>query len=117
MPLSLACCFVLLELGKSTPLSNQTPGTLMAYFQWHEPTERLGMSNETWRVRRAADTTSVFRQASDFKWTEQEKQKKRGPDCDLAWRYVTGVSKNVGTWKRLLLLKQRAKSMSRLRSG
>ena len=49
--------------GKSTPLSNQPPGRLTSYFQWHESTGRLGTAYETQRVRSAVDTTSVFRQA------------------------------------------------------
>src|SRR5260370_10850520 len=49
--------------GKSTPLSNQPPGNLSAYFQWHESTGRLGTAYETQKVRSAVDTTSIFRQA------------------------------------------------------
>ena len=41
-----------------------TAGKLTAYFQWRESTARLGMADETQRVRSAVDTASVFRQAS-----------------------------------------------------
>ena len=40
------------------------PASYTAYFQWRESTARLGMADETQRVRSAVDTASVFRQAS-----------------------------------------------------